>query len=272
MTAIFLHTSLSSLHAQVNFIMTVPNGNVNRKSLGQHRGSDENGYSSDSDAETFSLASMDLRDDAGKLSLLLNEFCKETPGIKSRYPPMVLLLQHFEIFLSNIKIKATALLVSNYFIQQIKNKDVQTFIEATSCLYRDLRRIIGAKECDRVSRTLRDGETTMALGLVPSLYLRSTNCSKCKARRCLHLFCPECGLIFDVKTETCKEMGIALIDIEAKKVDSRSKLSKKVPGCKPKSEFPVKNEEDIKPDIKKTRRRRDMRSRCDQAGMAGRYY
>jgi hypothetical protein len=255
--------------------MTIPKENAHCKSRGQHRGSIENDYSSDSDVEIFSLATVDLRDNAAKLSLLLpllNEFCNETPGIKSRYPPMVLLLQHFEIFLSNINIKATALRVSNYFVQQRKNTDVETFVDATSCLYRELRRIVGAKEFDSVSRTLRDGGTTMALGLAPSLHLRSTNCPKCKARRCLHLFCPECGLLFDIKSETCKEMGIALIDIETKKVDGRSKIAKKAQECKPKCEILVKNEEDKKPNIKRTRKKRDLRSRCDQAGMAGRYY
>lgn len=253
--------------------MTISKNKAPCKSLGQHRGSSENDDSSDSDIEIFSLATKDLWDGTGKLSVLLNEFCNETPGIKSRYPPMVLLLQHFEIFLSNISIKATATRVSNYFVQQRKNTDdVNTFVDATSCLYRDLRRIIGAKQFDSVSRMLRDGGSTMALGLAPSLYLRSTNCSKCKARRCLHLFCPECGLIFDIKAETCKEMGIALIDIETKKVDICSKLAKKAQELKPKYEFPVKSEENKKPNIKRTRIKRDMRSRCDRAGMAGRHY
>jgi hypothetical protein len=252
--------------------MTISKEYARCKSHG--RGSTENDNSSDSDVEIFSLATVDLKDSAGKLSYLLpllNEFCNETPGIKSRYPPMVLLLQHFEIFLSNVSIKATALRVSNHFVQQRKNADVKTFVDATSFLYRELRRMVGAKEFDSVSRTLRDGGTTMALGLAPSLYLRSTNCPKCKARRCLHLFCPECGLIFDIKSETCEEMGIALIDIETKKVDARSKIPKKAQECKPKCEIPVKNEKDKKPNIKRTRRKRDMRSRCDQAGMAGRY-
>lgn len=250
--------------------MTVSEAEANSHAQGRHHGSNESDINSDTDVEIFSLAAMDLRGDTEKLSALLNEFSDETTETNSRYPPMVLLLQHFEIFLSAINVKAAAIRVSNYFVKQRNNSDIKTFVDATASLYRDLRRMIGAKQFDIVSRTLRDGGTTMALGLAPSIYLRSTNCSKCSARRCLHLFCPECGLIFDIKADICKEMGIELIDIKMKKVDPRTKLLKKVQDSKPKCEFPLKREEDTKPNIKRRRTRRDIRSRCDQAGMAGR--
>lgn len=38
------------------------------------------------------------------------------------------------------------------------------------------------------------------MGLRPSLALRSTRCF-CGSLRFLHLFCPECGVFFDVKKE-----------------------------------------------------------------------
>jgi hypothetical protein len=41
---------------------------------------------------------------------------------------------------------------------------------------------------------------SMAMGLMPSITLRSKKCS-CGAPRFLHLFCPQCGIFFDVKQE-----------------------------------------------------------------------
>jgi hypothetical protein len=40
----------------------------------------------------------------------------------------------------------------------------------------------------------------MAIGLRPSITLRSKGCS-CGAPRFLHLFCPQCGVFFNVKQE-----------------------------------------------------------------------
>jgi hypothetical protein len=41
---------------------------------------------------------------------------------------------------------------------------------------------------------------SMAMGLRPSITLRSKGCS-CGAIRFLHLFCPQCGVFFNVKQE-----------------------------------------------------------------------
>ena len=228
--------------------------------------------SSDEDSHSgkFSLARTDIRKDSGQLWTLLTEyrdgvFCSS----ESRFPPMVLLLQHFEVLLSIAVIKEVSTLVSKYFQEQTYNNSIEDYLLATSCLFGKLRKIFGHVAFDRVSRKLRDGETTMAIGLAPSATLRSQKCSKCKARRCLHTFCPECGHIFDVKVEICKEMSIRMpsaanAPLEPGKSKKKQKLNR-----------PVSTQDSVVPTFESQSASRkkinEFRKRCDQEGRAGQY-
>lgn len=225
--------------------------------------------SSDEDSLSgkFVLARTDIRKKSGQLWTLLTEyrdgvFCSS----ESRFPPMVLLLQHFEVLLPTAVIKEVSILVSKYFKEQKYNDSIEDYLLSTSCLYGKLRKVIGHYAFDRVSRKLRDGECTMAVGLAPSATLRSQKCSKCKARRCLHTFCAECGHIFDVKVELCKEMSIRPT---AAKVPQEQERSKK----KHQSNKALNVQNSIIPTTESQNASRkkvdDFRKRCNQEGIAG---
>ena len=177
---------------------------------------------SDNGEEEYSLSREDLRDDDGALSALLDEFrdmqdasstCTSSSSSGSsssnRYPEMIPLLQHFEVYVSTSKVRKMAAATSKYFTKHRYNSRSDVFVETTRRLYSDIRDIVGKEAFDRVSRMLRDGMMTMALGLAPSLKFRSSNCPSCFARRVLHQFCPQCGVIFDIKKQLCDEMGIS---------------------------------------------------------------
>lgn len=154
---------------------------------------------------------MDWRDDDGALSVKLDEFRDPVPskGCSSkRFPPLILLLQHFEIYLIDADVKKVAETMSNYFSKYRDNESTDVYMTSTTRLYSDLREIIGTEAFDNISSLLRDGHMTMALGLAPSFDLRSKNCPNCSGRRVLHLFCPECGTFFDIKRELTREMNL----------------------------------------------------------------
>ena len=219
----------------------------------------------------FSLSSVDLRDDTEQLSTQLDEF-RTAPfsTCKSRFPPIIPLLQHFEVFLSSTEIKKVAQIVSSYYKKQKRNHCIQEYVDDTRNLYSSLRQLIGALAFDRVSRHIRSGETTMALGLAPSLTLRSMNCPLCRARKCLHLFCPECGKIFDAKTEVCKEFGIQSADgsIFGKSSAIPQKTIKKH-GRDIRNRNGVENDEGIRT-VVITKRSLNLQIRCDKAAIHGR--
>lgn len=154
---------------------------------------------------------MDCRDDIGALSAKLDEFRDPVPskGCSSkRFPPLILLLQHFEIYFSAADVKKVAEVMSTYFSKYQDNDSTDVYMASTTRLYSDLREIIGMEAFDRISRLLRDGHMTMALGLAPSFDFRDRNCPSCSGRRVLHLFCPECGTLFDIKEELCSQMNL----------------------------------------------------------------
>lgn len=219
----------------------------------------------------FSLSSVDLRDDTEQLSTQLDEF-RTAPfsTSKSRFPPMIPLLQHFEVFLSSTDIKKVSEIVSSYCKKQKRNHRIQEYVDDTRHLYSSLRQLIGVLAFDRVSRHIRNGETTMALGLAPSLTLRSMNCPLCRARKCLHLFCPECGKIFDVKTEVCKEFGIPLAD--RSNFGKSSAITKKIikkHGRDIRNRNGVENDEGVRTVVNK-KRSLNLQLRCDKAAINGR--
>ena len=221
----------------------------------------------------FSLSSVDLRDGTEQLSTQLDEF-RTAPfsTCKSRFPPIIPLLQHFEVFLPSTEIKKVAQTVSSYYKKQKRNRCIQEYVDDTRHLHSSLRQLIGALAFDRVSKHIRNGETTMALGLAPSLTLRSLNCPLCRARKCLHLFCPECGIIFDAKTEVCKEFGIQSADrsIYGKSSAIPQKIMKKH-GRDVRNRNGVENDEGIRT-VMNTKRSLNLQLRCDKAAINGRMY
>ena len=187
---------------------------------------------SSSDDDGFSLGCIDMRDEDGALSALLDEFrdnAHVSRGGSRQYPPIILLLQHFEVYLPKASIKRIAVIMSSFFLKYKDNVKTDIYISSTRSLFSELRAIIGKNDFDRVSRELRKGTMTMALGLAPSLKLRSKNCIKCSGRRILHLFCPECGMLFDIKNELCKEMNLskphAKSPVKKRRRDSNTHLS-----------------------------------------------
>ena len=166
---------------------------------------------SSSDDDGFSLGRINLRDEDGELSVLLDEFRDDahvSRGDSRRYPPIILLLQHFEVYLPKASIERIAVIMSSFFLKYKDNVKTDIYISSTRSLFCEVRAVIGKCAFDRVSRELRKGTMTMALGLAPSLKLRSNNCVQCSGRRILHLFCPECGILFDIKKELCEEMNL----------------------------------------------------------------
>ena len=231
-------------------------------------GSSASGGSNDSEdedhepyRECFSLNNVDLRDDSEQLLKQLDEFrLTSSSTCKSRYPSMILLLQHFEVFLSSIKIEKVAQIVSSYYRKQKRNRRTQEYIDDTKHLYCSLRLVIGAADFDRVSRHIRNGEATMALGLAPSLTMRSMNCSSCRARKCLHLFCPECGVIFNAKKEALKELSVPSSAIPKKMIDKRGPDSR------------IRKAVGIVEDgqkVAKEKRSMNLQIRCDKAAING---
>ena len=211
--------------------------------------------------ECFSLNNVDLRNDTEQLLRQLEEFrVKSSFTCKSRYPSMILLLQHFEVFLSSTKIEKVAQIVSSYYKKQKRNRRTQEYIEDTKHLYCSLRLVIGAADFDRVSRRIRNGEATMALGLAPSLTMRSMTCSSCRARICLHHFCPECGVTFNAKKEALKELGIPSSVIPKKMINKHGQDSrmKKAVGIA----------EDVQT-VAKEIRSTNLQIRCDKAAING---
>ena len=220
--------------------------------------------------ECFSLNNVNLRDETEQLSKQLDEFRNAfSSTCKSRYPSMILLLQHFEVFLSFTEVEKVAKIVSSYYKKQKRNLHAQEYVDDTRLLHRSLRQVIGASDFDRVSRHIRSGETTMALGLAPSLTLRSTNCPSCKARKCLHLFCPECGVIFDAKTEVCKDLGIPSADRSCFGISSampQKMINKRGPDHRSR-----KGVEDFKGAraVVNEKRSLNLQLRCDKAAING---
>lgn len=106
----------------------------------------------------FSLSSVDLRDDTEQLSTQLDEF-RTAPfsTSKCRFPPMITLLQHFEVFLSSTDIKKVSQIVSSYCKKQKRNHRIQEYVDDTRHLYSSLRQLIGVLAFDRVSRHIRNG-------------------------------------------------------------------------------------------------------------------
>lgn len=148
----------------------------------------------------FSLSKISLKD-SSHMMMLLNEFNFVSSSSGYCFPPMVLLLQHFEVFLDSNEIQNVAILVSDYFKDQrcSVRRDFDSNFLALSTLHTQLQLICG-KTFDSVCQTLRNGSMSMAMGLGPSFTVRSKGCS-CGAARYLHLFCPQCGNFFNVKQE-----------------------------------------------------------------------
>lgn len=153
--------------------------------------------------EIFSLSKISLKD-SSLMMMLLNEFNFFSNSSGYSFPPMVLLLQHFEVFLDSSEIHRVAILVSDYFKAQrcSVNRDFDSNFLALSTLHIQLKVICG-RTFDSVCQTLRKGSMSMAMGLGPSITVRSKGCS-CGASRYLHLFCPQCGIFFNVKKELVK--------------------------------------------------------------------
>lgn len=150
--------------------------------------------------EVFSLSKISLKDNS-LIMMLLNEFNSVSSSSGYCFPPVVLLLQHFEVFLDSNEIHSVAILVSDYFKDQrcSVNRDFDSNFLALSTLHTQLKLICG-QTFDSVCQTLRSGSMSMAMGLGPSITVRSKGCS-CGAPRYLHLFCPQCGIFFNVKQE-----------------------------------------------------------------------
>lgn len=217
--------------------------------------SDDLSSTSTGDDEGFFLGDIDMRDADGALSALLDEF-DDKAELSSRstkqYPPMVLILQHFEVYLSKDTVEKMAVVMSDFYFKYRSNVKTDVYVSSIKRLYSEVRETIGKDAFDRVSRQLRKGVMTMALGLAPSFDLRSRNCRKCGGRRVLHLFCPECGMLFDIKHDLCEEMNL-------------SKPSVKLPQMKRKRESSTH----LLSDEIRIQRVKIFKRRCNRAGMAG---
>ena len=146
--------------------------------------------------------------------------------------------------------RKVASVMSDYFSKYRDNTRSNVYIDSTIRLCHELRKIIGEEDFDRISSFLSDGNMTMALGLAPSFDLRKRNCPKCSARRVLHLLCPECGAIFDIKKDLCLEMNLT-------KTTGIGKSNGESIGC-------VKKRKQAS-----MRAAAKVKRRCDHAGMAG---
>lgn len=158
-----------------------------------------------------SLFAMDTR--ALYRSLFIRKVSHES-AVDFELPTLHMILLYVEWFIGQECVPAVATFVSTEVMRR-KLKNTKEFIAEfnkildNSEFVEELRRIVGSEVYDYACAAIGDGETSIPLGLAPTLQMFYESCKTCGVPKYIRSFCLRCGLIHDVSNKEVVYCGLS---------------------------------------------------------------